>query len=122
MTLNGSLLQFCPSTGTTSVWPESTMPPGFSGPMGAICLGLVAGALCFFACTAIKNLFRYDDSLDVFGVHGIGGIIGANGHWLALGQVRCPKSIGVLALGNAFHDDVAISEHPFESLIFTTDR
>jgi Amt family ammonium transporter len=54
-----------------------TPAAGFSGPMGAICLGLVAGALCFFACTAIKNLFRYDDSLDVFGVHGIGGIIGA---------------------------------------------
>ena len=54
-----------------------TPAAGFSGPMGAICLGLVAGAVCFFACTAIKNLFRYDDSLDVFGVHGIGGIIGA---------------------------------------------
>ncbi|HEX2840627.1 ammonium transporter [Hyphomicrobium sp.] len=54
-----------------------TPAAGFSGPMGAIVLGLVAGALCFFACTGIKNLFRYDDSLDVFGVHGIGGIIGA---------------------------------------------
>jgi Amt family ammonium transporter len=56
-----------------------TPAAGFAGPMGAIILGLVAGALCFFACTAIKNLFRYDDSLDVFGVHGIGGIIGAIG-------------------------------------------
>ena len=54
-----------------------TPAAGFSGPMGAIVLGLVAGSLCFFACTAIKNLLRYDDSLDVFGVHGIGGIIGA---------------------------------------------
>jgi ammonium transporter, Amt family len=54
-----------------------TPAAGFSGPMGAICLGLVAGAVCFVACTAIKNLLRYDDSLDVFGVHGIGGIIGA---------------------------------------------
>jgi ammonium transporter, Amt family len=54
-----------------------TPAAGFSGPMGAIVLGLVAGALCFFACTGIKNLLRYDDSLDVFGVHGVGGIIGA---------------------------------------------
>ncbi|MDQ8698630.1 ammonium transporter [Hyphomicrobium sp. LHD-15] len=54
-----------------------TPAAGFAGPMGAIVLGLVAGALCFIACTGIKNLFRYDDSLDVFGVHGIGGIIGA---------------------------------------------
>ena len=56
-----------------------TPAAGFAGAMGAIVLGLVAGAVCFFACTAIKNLFSYDDSLDVFGVHGIGGIIGAIG-------------------------------------------
>jgi Amt family ammonium transporter len=56
-----------------------TPAAGFAGPMGAIILGLVAGAVCFFACTAVKSLFRYDDSLDVFGVHGIGGIIGAIG-------------------------------------------
>jgi Amt family ammonium transporter len=37
----------------------------------------VAGAICFFACTGVKRLFRYDDSLDVFGVHGVGGIVGA---------------------------------------------
>jgi Amt family ammonium transporter len=56
-----------------------TPAAGFAGAMGAIVLGLVAGVVCFIACTAIKNLFRYDDSLDVFGVHGIGGIIGAIG-------------------------------------------
>ena len=47
--------------------------------MGAIVLGLVAGVVCFFFCTAIKNALGYDDSLDVFGVHCIGGIIGAIG-------------------------------------------
>ena len=61
--------------GLVAVTPAS----GFSGPMGAIVLGLVAGVVCFFFCTAIKNALGYDDSLDVFGVHCIGGIIGALG-------------------------------------------
>ncbi len=52
---------------------------GWSGPMGAILLGLVAGAVCFWAVTSLKSALGYDDSLDVFGVHGIGGIIGALG-------------------------------------------
>ncbi len=51
----------------------------FVGPMGAIVLGLITGVVCFYACTKIKSAFGYDDSLDVFGVHGIGGIIGAVG-------------------------------------------
>jgi Amt family ammonium transporter len=45
--------------------------------MGAIALGLIAGVICFFACTTIKNALGYDDSLDVFGVHCVGGIVGA---------------------------------------------
>ena len=52
---------------------------GASGPMGAIVLGIVASLICFFFCTTVKNAFGYDDSLDVFGVHGVGGIIGAIG-------------------------------------------
>jgi Amt family ammonium transporter len=52
---------------------------GWSGPMGAIGLGLVAGAACFGAVTSLKSMLGYDDSLDAFGVHGIGGIIGALG-------------------------------------------
>ena len=54
-----------------------TPAAGFSGPMGAIVLGLIAGAVCFFFCTTVKNALGYDNSLDVFGVHCIGGIIGA---------------------------------------------
>lgn len=61
--------------GLVAVTPAS----GFSGPMGAIVLGLVAGIICFFAATSLKNAIGYDDSLDVFGVHCIGGIIGALG-------------------------------------------
>jgi ammonium transporter, Amt family len=59
--------------GLVAVTPAS----GFAGPMGAIVLGLLVSPICYFFCSTIKNKFKYDDSLDVFGVHGIGGIIGA---------------------------------------------
>jgi Amt family ammonium transporter len=52
---------------------------GFIGPMGSIVLGLATGAVCFWSVTTLKNALGYDDSLDVFGVHGVGGIIGALG-------------------------------------------
>ena len=61
--------------GLVAVTPAS----GFAGPMGSIVLGLVAGAVCFLFCTSIKNALGYDDSLDVFGVHCVGGILGAIG-------------------------------------------
>jgi ammonium transporter, Amt family len=59
--------------GLVAVTPAS----GFGGPMGCLVLGLLAGALCFFFCTTVKNALKYDDSLDVFGIHCIGGILGA---------------------------------------------
>jgi len=52
---------------------------GWAGPMGSIFLGLIAGAVCFWAVSGLKHSLGYDDSLDAFGVHGIGGIIGALG-------------------------------------------
>lgn len=52
---------------------------GWSGPMGAIVLGLLAGAVCYWSVTQMKIALGYDDSLDVFGVHGIGGILGSIG-------------------------------------------
>jgi len=52
---------------------------GWVGPAGGIVLCIVAGFVCFFFCTTVKNMLKYDDSLDVFGVHCIGGIIGAIG-------------------------------------------
>jgi Amt family ammonium transporter len=61
--------------GLVAVTPAS----GYAGPMGAIVLGLVAGVVCLFFVSTVKNMFGYDDSLDVFGVHCIGGIIGAIG-------------------------------------------
>ena len=56
-----------------------TPAAGYSGPMGAIVLGLVVGIVCLFFCTVVKNALGYDDSLDVFGVHCVGGIVGAIG-------------------------------------------
>lgn len=52
---------------------------GWAGPMGSIFLGLVVGSVCFWTVTSLKHKLGYDDSLDAFGVHGIGGIVGALG-------------------------------------------
>jgi Amt family ammonium transporter len=54
-----------------------TPAAGTAGPGGALLLGLAAGIVCFFAATRLKHVFGYDDSLDVFGVHAVAGIIGA---------------------------------------------
>ncbi len=59
--------------GLVAVTPAS----GFVDPAGALVIGIAAGILCFFAATSLKNAVGYDDSLDAFGVHAIGGIIGA---------------------------------------------
>ena len=56
-----------------------TPAAGYAGPMGAIVLGLIVGVACLFFCTTVKNTLGYDDALDVFGVHCIGGIVGAIG-------------------------------------------
>eukprot|EP01114_Cavostelium_apophysatum_P006259 TRINITY_DN17500_c0_g1_i1.p2 TRINITY_DN17500_c0_g1~~TRINITY_DN17500_c0_g1_i1.p2 ORF type:complete len:466 (+),score=120.04 TRINITY_DN17500_c0_g1_i1:69-1466(+) len=50
---------------------------GFVGPMGALVMGLLAGVICLWGVTGLKRLLGADDSLDVFGVHGVGGILGA---------------------------------------------
>ncbi|HEX9448059.1 MAG TPA: ammonium transporter [Dongiaceae bacterium] len=59
--------------GLVAITPAS----GFVDPMGALIIGLAAGVICFFASTTVKNIFGYDDALDVFGVHCVGGIAGA---------------------------------------------
>jgi ammonium transporter, Amt family len=56
-----------------------TPAAGLVGPMGAIVLGAIAGVACLWGVTGLKKALGYDDSLDVFGIHGIGGIIGAIG-------------------------------------------
>jgi Amt family ammonium transporter len=59
--------------GLVAITPAS----GFVGPTPAVVIGLIAGVVCFIAATSLKHALGYDDSLDAFGVHGIGGIIGA---------------------------------------------
>jgi Amt family ammonium transporter len=59
--------------GLVAITPAS----GFVDPLGALVIGIVAGVACFWGATFLKNKLGYDDSLDVFGVHGIGGIVGA---------------------------------------------
>ncbi len=54
-----------------------TPAAGFVLPNGALVIGLVAGVICFWSATSLKHMLGYDDSLDVFGVHGVGGIVGA---------------------------------------------
>jgi ammonium transporter, Amt family len=53
-----------------------TPASGFVAPWHGIVIGMIAGLVCFWACTWLKHRFNYDDSLDVFGVHGIGGLTG----------------------------------------------
>jgi Amt family ammonium transporter len=59
--------------GLVAITPAS----GFVGPVGAICIGIAAGVVCYWGVTGLKHMFGYDDSLDAFGVHGVGGIVGA---------------------------------------------
>ena len=54
-----------------------TPAAGFVDPTGAIIIGIVAGVICFWSATSLKHMLGYDDSLDAFGVHGVGGLIGA---------------------------------------------
>jgi Amt family ammonium transporter len=76
--------------GLVAITPAS----GSAGPMGAIVIGFAAGVGCFFAATSVKRALGYDDSLDAFGVHCIGGIIGA-----MLTGVFCSEALGGAGFG-----------------------
>ena len=80
---------------------------GFVGPMGAIVIGLLAGLLCLWGVSGLKRLLGADDSLDVFGVHGVGGILGA----LLTGVFAAP-SLG----GTGVFDYVANAVNPDYSI------
>lgn len=73
----GSALGLCSGiiAGLVAVTPAA----GNSGPFGAIVLGAIASIICFFCVAKLKPMLGYDDSLDAFGIHGIGGIVGAIG-------------------------------------------
>ncbi len=76
--------------GLVAITPAS----GAVGPMGALAIGFASGTGCFYASTILKRALGYDDSLDVFGIHAIGGIIGA-----LLTGVFCAKSLGGAGFG-----------------------
>ncbi len=65
------------ATGAVAGLVAITPASGTAGPMGAIAIGVASGVICFLGATSIKRMGGYDDSLDAFGVHGIGGIVGA---------------------------------------------
>ena len=81
--------------GLVAITPAS----GSCGPIGALVIGGAAGVLCFLASTRLKRRFGYDDALDVFGVHGIGGIVGAllTGVFadVALGGIGFAEGVGM---------------------------
>jgi Amt family ammonium transporter len=78
---------------------------GWVGPMGAIAIGLIAGLVCLWAVAGLKLKFGYDDSLDVFGVHCVGGIVGA-----LLTAVFCDPALG----GTGVYDYVANAVAPYD--------
>ena len=63
-------------TGTIAGLASITPASGFVGPMGALIIGICAGSICYLIVNIVKNKFNIDDSLDVFAVHGVGGVIG----------------------------------------------
>jgi Amt family ammonium transporter len=81
-------------TGAVAGLVAITPASGYVGPLGAMAIGLSAGVICFFASTTLKRALGYDDSLDVFGVHCVGGIVGA-----VLTGVFCAESLGGAGFG-----------------------
>jgi Amt family ammonium transporter len=64
------------ATGSIAGLAAITPASGKAGPIGALCIGAASAVICWTACAKLKKKFRYDDSLDVFGVHGVGGFVG----------------------------------------------
>jgi Amt family ammonium transporter len=64
-------------TGAVAGLVAITPASGFVGPIGALCIGAAAGVICYWGCTGLKHMLGYDDALDAFGVHALGGIAGA---------------------------------------------
>jgi Amt family ammonium transporter len=64
-------------TGAVAGLATITPASGYASPLGALVIGAVAGAVCFYGATSLKRRFKYDDALDAFGVHGIGGLVGS---------------------------------------------
>ena len=83
-------------TGAVAGLVAITPASGTAGPIGALVIGLVSGVVCFWGATSLKSQLGYDDSLDAFGVHGIGGIVGA-----LLTGIFAAESLGGAGLAKA---------------------
>ena len=88
-------------TGMVAGLGTITPASGSVGPAGAVVIGLSAGVVCYFATITLKNRLNIDDSLDVFPVHGVGGMLG-----LFMAGVFCSPALGIFS-GNGFSDGVS---------------
>jgi Amt family ammonium transporter len=88
-------------TGMVAGLGTITPASGSVGPAAAVVIGLTAGVVCYFATITLKNRLKIDDSLDVFPVHGIGGILGT-----LLAGVFCSPNLGIFS-GNGFSDGIS---------------
>jgi len=96
----GKPTMFGAATGSIAGLATITPASGFVGPMSALIIGLLAGALCYLALN-MKSRLGYDDSLDAFGVHGIGGIIGTLAVGLFAQKLINPSGADGLFFGNS---------------------
>lgn len=88
-------------TGMVAGLGTITPASGSVGPAAAVVIGLIAGVLCYFATNYLKNKLRVDDSLDVFPVHGVGGILGT-----LLAGIFCSTQLGIFS-GNGFSEGIS---------------
>jgi len=88
-------------TGMVAGLGTITPASGSVGPAGAVVIGLSAGVVCYFATITLKNRLNIDDSLDVFPVHGVGGMLG-----LFMAGIFCSPALGIFS-GNGFSDGVS---------------
>src|SRR5690606_24024968 len=92
-------------TGMVAGLGTITPASGFVGPAGALVIGLTAGVVCFFMTLLIKRTLKIDDSLDVFPVHGVGGILGT-----LFAGVLCSPDLGLLSGLGFGGDNASIAE------------
>lgn len=88
--LRGKASMLGAASGAVAGLVTITPAAGFVGPMGSIVMGIIAGPLCFWGVSGLKHMLKVDDVCDVFGVHGVGGILGA-----ILTGVFCAKGLAV---------------------------
>jgi Amt family ammonium transporter len=88
-------------TGMVAGLGTITPASGSVGPAAAVVIGLTAGVVCYFATNYLKNVLKIDDSLDVFPVHGVGGILGT-----LLAGIFCSTQLGIFS-GNGFSDGIS---------------